>query len=132
MKPYLFDEKLLTGNFSFPQSYVELVSQENIPYLEPWWFLSEYKEDADFWMDEIAKQYPSRKLVPFAKAGSSDDVACFDGSDTSGNPKVFYVHTFASPGWEDHGDVESFDVWLEKTKAESIEKNIEKNIGSGL
>jgi len=125
MKPYLFDEKLLAGNFSFPQSYVELVSQENIPYLEPWWFLSEYKEDADFWMDEIAKQYPSRKLVPFAKAGSSDDVACFDGSDTSGNPKVFYVHTFASPGWEDHGDVESFDVWLEKTKAESIEYKAE-------
>lgn len=125
MKPYLFDEKLLAGNFSFPQSYVELVSQENIPYLEPWWFLSEYKEDADFWMDEIAKQYPSRKLVPFAKAGSSDDVACFDGSDTSGNPKVFYVHTFASPSWEDHGDVESFDVWLEKTKAESIEYKAE-------
>ncbi len=125
MKPYLFDEKLLAGNFSFPQSYVELVSQENIPYLEPWWFLSEYKEDADFWMDEIAKQYPSRKLVPFAKAGSSDDVACFDGSDTSGNPKVFYVHTFASSGWEDHGDVENFDVWLEKTKAESIEYKAE-------
>lgn len=125
MKPYLFDEKLLPENFSFPQSYIEFISQEEVPYLEPWWFLFEYREDADFWIDEIAKQYPSRSLIPFAKAGSTDDVACFDGSDTSGNPKVFYVHTFASTGWEDRGDVENFDAWLEKTKADSAQYKAE-------
>ncbi len=125
MKPYLFDEKLLPENFSFPQSYIEFVSQEDMPYFEPWSFLCKYEKSADFWIGEIAKQYPSRTLVPFAKAGSSDDIACFDGSDTSGNPKVFYVHTFASPGWEDRGDVENFDVWLEKTKAESVQYKAE-------
>ena len=112
-------------NFSFPKSFLKLVSQEEIPYFEPWYFLCKFPDNAIFWIDENAKQYPSGKLVPFAKDERSDDVACFDGSDTSGNPKVFYVHTFASPGWEDHGDVESFDVWLEKTKAESIQYKAE-------
>lgn len=121
MKPYLFDKKLLPEKFSFPQSYIKFVYQEDMPYLEPWSFLCKYEKSANFWLDEIAKQYPSRVLIPFAKAGSSDDIACFDGSDTSGNPKVFYVHTFASPGWEDRGEVENFDVWLEKTRAESAQ-----------
>lgn len=121
MKPYLFDDKLLPQNFSFPQSYIDFVSQEDMPYLEPWSFLCKYEKSAKFWIDEIAKQYPSRKLVPIAKAGSSDDFACFDGSDPSGNPKVFYVHTFASPGWEDHGEIENFDAWLERTKIESTQ-----------
>lgn len=119
MKPYLFDDKLLPESFYFPQSYLAFVSQEDIPYFEPWSFLCKYEVSAKFWIDEIAKQYPTRSLVPFAKAGSTDDVVCFDGSDTSGNPKVFYVHTFASPGWEDRGDIENFDAWLEKTKFDS-------------
>jgi hypothetical protein len=121
MKPYLYDKAVLPENFSFPQSYIEFVSQDEIPYLEPWWFLSEFEEDANFWLNEIKKQYPSRNLVPFAKYDTADDMVCFDGSDTSGNPKVFYVHTFASPGWEDRGEVENFDVWLEKTRAESAQ-----------
>lgn len=125
MKPYLFEDNQLPEKFSFPDSYLNLVSQEEIPYLEPWWFISEFKEDADFWFEEIAKQYPTRKLIPFAKAGSSDDIACFDGSDISGNPKVFYVHTFASPGWEDRGYEENFDAWLEKAKAESAQYKAE-------
>ena len=29
---------------------------------------------------------------------------------------MFYVHMFASPGWEDRGDMERFDAWLEKAK----------------
>lgn len=121
MKPYLFEDKLLPENFSFPQSFLELVSQEEIPYFEPWYLLCKFEKNASFWIDEIVKQYPSRSLIPFAKDESSDDVVCFDGSDTSGNPKVFYVHTFASPRWEDRGEVEGFDAWLEKTKIESAQ-----------
>lgn len=125
MKPYLFEDKLLPETFSFPQSYLEFVSQEEIPYFEPWYFLCEFEKNASFWINEIAKQYPTRSLIPFAKNENSDDVVCFDGSDTSGNPKVFYVHTFASSGWEDHGEEENFDVWLEKTKTESAQYKAE-------
>ncbi|GMR16929.1 MAG: SMI1/KNR4 family protein [Gammaproteobacteria bacterium] len=121
MKHYYFERELLPDNFSFPQTYIEFISHENIPDLEPWWFLCENEEFAKFWMEEIAKQYPSRKLVPFAKIEDTDDVACFDGSDTSGDPKIYYVHTFAAPGWEDRGEVENFATWLEKTEADSAQ-----------
>lgn len=125
MMRYLFERELLPDTFMYPQSYIEFTSQENIPDLEPWWFLCEHEETARFWIEEIAKQYPSRTLIPFAKIEDTDDVACFDGLDTSGNPKVFYVHTFASPGWEDRGAVENFDAWLTKTKVDSAQYKVD-------
>jgi hypothetical protein len=65
------------------------------------------------------KQFPTRTLVPFAKDGGSDDVACFDSADTSGNPKVLCIHSFCSPGWEYRGEASSFAEWLQRTEWEA-------------
>ncbi|MCT8343389.1 hypothetical protein LG003_11140 [Photorhabdus kleinii] len=54
-------------------------------------------------------QYPERQLVPFAKVSYSDDIACFDSSDISGDPKIFFIHAFASTGWEDRRNLNNFD-----------------------
>ena len=76
------------------------------------------------WLEEISNQYPSRKLVPFAKINYSDDIACFDASVNSNDPIVHYVHSYASPGWEDRGSVKNFDEWLKLALKDSeIYKN---------
>jgi hypothetical protein len=46
-------------------------------------------------------------------------VACFDGSDTSNNPKVLHIHSFCSPGWEHRGEANGFSEWLQKTEIEA-------------
>jgi len=46
---------------------------------------------------------------------------CFDGKDISGNPRVFIIHDFASPGWENHSEFKDFLEWLEFAR-EQLEK----------
>lgn len=117
---YLFEDYPLPSGFQFPQTYLHLL-EKSLPDIEPWWWLAPHKDSAIYWADTLRKQFPARMLVPFAKYGGSDDVACFDGADTSGNPKVLYIHSFCSPGWEHRGEVSSFAEWLEQTEREATD-----------
>jgi hypothetical protein len=112
MQRYIFEPELMPNSFRLPTTFLSLVNQERLPTLEPWWFLCIDSEIALFWLDTLRKQYPDRNLIPFAKMSDSDDLACFDGADISGNPKVLYVHAYTSPGWEQRGEVRDFQAWL--------------------
>jgi hypothetical protein len=101
-------------------------SQRIIPDIDPWYFIFEFKESSSFWMIEVKRQYPSRTLVPFAKVNCSDNIVCFDGEDTSGVPKVYYIHTFASVGWEDRGYADNFIEWLKMARLESARYKTEQ------
>lgn len=126
MTHYLYSKEELPEGFKYPLSFLEIVSKKDVLDLDPWWFLYEFEDFAKQWLFEIKKQYPTRKLVPFAKASNTDDIVCFDGSDESGNPKVYFIHTFASPGWEDRGSVYNFDEWLKQAKEESAQYKAER------
>jgi len=117
-KPYLFEDYPLPVGFRFPESYLFLL-EKRPPDIEPWEWLASYKELSISWMNIIKKQFPYRTVIPFAKRDDSDDVSCFDGTDTSGNPKIIFIHTFCSPGSENRGEANNFDDWLEVTKEES-------------
>ena len=123
---YLYAKAELPDDFKYPVAYTDLMSLEVIPDLEPWSFICEFKESASFWMSELKKQYPTRKIVPFAKLNYSDDIACFDGEDISGDPKVYYVHAFASAGWEYRGYTDSFAEWLKIARLESASYKSER------
>lgn len=58
----------------------------------------------------MQKRYPSRSLFPFARDDQSDDVACWEKGKTG---KVILIHDFASPGYENKKEFESFDAWYE-------------------
>ena len=105
--------------FQYPQSFLNVIDEDYLIDLEPWWFLCEFEGYSQQWFDEIKKQYPERNLIPFAKKSDSDDVACFDGHSISGDPNVYYVHAFASPGWADHGAVANFSAWFAAAENES-------------
>lgn len=125
MEKCYFYENRLSNGFKFPKSFLDFVDKDEIPYLEPWYFLCKFKKNADFWLDEAKKQYPNRNLIPFSKDENTDDVSCFDGDDISGNPTVYFVHFFASEGWEDRGSVTNFEEWLKMIQEASKKYLIE-------
>lgn len=116
----------LPNDFKFPQIYLDLISK-GLPDIEPWWWLAPYKDSEIYWANTLHEQFPSRLLVPFAKHGGSDDVTCFDGSDTSSDPKVLHIHAFCSPGWEHKGEANNFTEWLRKAEIEAAEFKAEGN-----
>ena len=112
MDHYFLTENDLPKNFVYPESFVKYIKYDTeVKELEPY-ILFRNKDDTQTFNGVVKEQYPSRVLVPFGKDNYSDDVFCFDGTDISGNPKVYIVHTYASPGWEDRGYVEDFNAWL--------------------
>lgn len=123
---YLFEDDPLLAHFKLPKSYLDLVN-EGLPDIEPWWWLAPHKDSAIYWIDTLRKQFPSRTLIPFAKHGGSDDVACFDGTDASGDPRVLRIHTFCAPGWEQRGEATNFAEWLQMAEAESAEFKAEED-----
>lgn len=123
---YLFDDFERFAGFRFPDSYLDLV-KAGLPDIEPWWWLALYKESSTFWADTLKEQFPYRELIPFAKDGGSDDVACFDGADSSGNPKVLYIHGFCSHGYEWRGEAKDFTEWLRQIEEVSKEFKATEN-----
>ena len=113
---------LTPPGFVLPRAYVALLAEAPLPDLDPWWFLAESPDLAVFWWTTLQEQYPTRRLVPFAKRDDrGDDLAAFDGSDVSGEPRVFYVHAYSTPGWEHRGEAANFVAWLENAKRDSLE-----------
>ncbi|MBT0728539.1 SMI1/KNR4 family protein [Rosenbergiella australiborealis] len=118
-------QNFLYSGFSFPDSFVKYLSQMELEDIEPWWFFCCASNYVDFWCEKVRDIYPERRLIPFANWRYSDDIVCFDGADISGNPKVYYVHAFASAGWEDRGYTDNFDEWLKMARLESAHHKAE-------
>ncbi|WP_426237650.1 hypothetical protein [Pseudomonas sp. TWP3-2] len=99
--------------FSYPNSFIQTISSNPEIDIEPWWFIFFGEGDVNYWHHTLKKLYPKRDLIPFARFNANDDIACFDGNDTSGDPKVVIIHAYASDGWELHGSYENFYAWLD-------------------
>ena len=117
----LFKTAQLPDDFEYPQSFMKFIKDEPLPDLSPWFFLHKREGISEAWFRTIQQQYPSRKLIPFARINNTDDVVCFDASLPSDDPLVHYVHTYASPGWEDRGHVVNFDAWLKAAIADAVQ-----------
>ncbi len=116
----------LYSGFCFPDSFISSVSKIELEDLAPWWFFCSSANYVEFWCKKVRELYPERMLIPFANWRYSDDIVCFDGADTSGEPKVYYVHAFASVGWEDRGYADNFDEWLRVARIESARYKSER------
>jgi hypothetical protein len=97
-----------------------MMSLSEIPHFEPWWFLMEFEGEAREWLDALREDFPEHSLIPFAKYSVYAEVACFDGTDLSGDPAVVFVDLEALPGVVG-GRLANFDEWLEIAKEEAAE-----------
>ena len=113
------DVKLLSTaelpvQFEYPREFLRII-RLGIVDLEPWYML-----DGDHLRKKLAgmsKRYPAKSLVPFAVRKNNDYTACWDGQPG----KVYIVHDFASPGYENRMEFENFYSWLRAAIDDCIE-----------
>ncbi len=118
MKYGLISPEKLPKGFRYPARFTEFCAVSAETDIKPWSIL-ETQDDVEGWLEIVQEWYPTRSLIPFAQHDvTGDDIACFDGNDRTGNPRVHLVHSFASAGWEDRGSVANFDAWISEVVAE--------------
>jgi len=89
----------------YPQEYLDLI-KNNKDGLLPWYLMN--KEQILIRYRGLMTRYPKRELFPFARDDSSDDIACWERNKPE---KVILIHDFASPGYENKLEFETFDKW---------------------
>jgi len=117
-RQFFISEDILYQGFAYPDSYKSFVKGE-LPVLDPWEYLWETNANPRYL--GLKLHYPHRKLVPFACRGHTDDIACFDASELTNEPKVYVIHDFTPPGWEERGMLNNFNEWLDMAKREAQE-----------
>ena len=89
----------------YPSAYLDLVKNGEDEFL-PWYLMD--KDQLLIRYNGMQMRYPDKTLFPFARDDNSDDVACWE----EGKPnKVILIHDFASPGFENKKEFESFEEW---------------------
>lgn len=86
----LYPAAELPRDFVYPPKFREFASTGKYPVIAPWWFV-----DANSKAGRLAYQirtHDGRNLIPFAKVDDGrGDIACFDGDDASGDPRVLML-----------------------------------------
>lgn len=104
----LYTSELLPPGFKYPSKLQEYAATGQYPVIAPWWFA-----DADSKAGKLfysIRQHDGRNLIPFAKVDDSrGDIACFDGDDSSGDPRVLMLVLDESGRSYSYA---SFDQWL--------------------
>ena len=128
MEPFFFRGSILPAGFSLPTTYEQMMVSGEMPSIAPWEFLCmDMARSLSYYGDMLLK-FPNSPLVPFSiisdQSGFWNDgyvvLACFDGSDLSGDSKV-RVYDYERPKispWENMSHP-NFLAWLEDAKKES-------------
>jgi len=99
----------------YPRSFRRLVDQ-GLVHITPWHLLEAEQARVD--LRGLRERYPSRELFPFARRQDNDDVACW--AQGTGE-RVFVIHDFASPGWENEGNFDDVWSWFRAAIEETID-----------
>lgn len=115
MEPNLLKENELPDWFTYPEEFLKIVESELFT-IEPWQILE------GEWLrvrhNGLKERFPSRDLVPFFRCMANDDVACWEKGKSG---KVVIIHDFASSGWEESGEFNTFWDWFRNLIEEFIE-----------
>nr|AAN16074.1 ORF118 [uncultured bacterium] len=107
-------ERLPTG-FRYPVQFLEFANTGSYPDIGAWWFIDAGSKAGEL-MYSI-RLHGGRGLVPFAKVDDGrDDIACFDGEDSTGDPQVFMLVLDDSGRRYSYGN---FAAWLAAAQADA-------------
>lgn len=111
-KVKLYAESVLPLGFRYPEAMHALVGEPK-DFLYPWFFFDPDLDVGRLRL-ELARE---RKLIPFASLELGDgDTACFDASDTSGDPSIIMMITDGS----DRGYAfPNFEAWMAQAHADA-------------
>lgn len=133
---FFYDSPILPIGFRFPDSYLQLAKQPEVPNLFPWEFLFQSMPASLNYYGAMLQKYPDKPLIPFAiindKSGFYNGgyvvLACFDGDATNGDPKV-YFHDYSNPTrveWKERYSLPNFSEWLRTAAEESAQYQAER------
>lgn len=119
-EPNVFEELGLDGVelpewFEYPKPFKRVVRLELVD-LEPWFFMNGARVAER--MKGLKTRYPTRDLVPFARRGDNDDIACWERDK---GETVILIHDFTTAGYEDRGTYPTFWDWFRSVVEEMIE-----------
>lgn len=111
----LLDNSTLNDEFEYPKEFLKIL-ELGFCIKKPW----EITEGEQLLIryNGIRSRYPNRKLIPFAHRKDCDDVACWDAKD---HLKVYLIHDYASPGFEQVAVFPSFWDWFKQMIEDVIE-----------
>jgi hypothetical protein len=98
----------------YPRAFLRVVEQRLV-HVTPWHILD--AEKALERLRGLTSRYPDRALFPFAYRQDNDDVACWAKGT---GEKVFIIHDFASPGFEDEAEFDDVWSWFRAAIEETI------------
>jgi hypothetical protein len=100
--------------FEYPHAFRRVVRLELVD-LEPWFIINGARVEER--MKGLKSRYPARDLVPFARRGDNDDVACWERGR---GEAVIVIHDFTTPGSEQIGTFPTFWDWFRGAIEEMI------------
>ncbi len=111
----LFNIHEVYNNYNYPKEFLKIIELNLVDF--DFWYLMN-KEEVENRIEGLRRRYPKRNLVPFARRDDRDDIACFEVE--KGN-KVEIIHDFASVGYEQRKEYDSFWDWFRDAIEEMIE-----------
>ena len=114
MEPFLAPPNQRPAWLEYPHSFCRLIEQGLI-HLNPWHVME--ATEALVHARRLAELYPERELFPFAYRQDNDDVACWSSGE---GERVFVIHAFASPGWENEAEFSDVWAWFRSAIDETI------------
>ena len=112
----IYDVSKVYQEFNYPKEFLKIV-ELNLVDFDFWYLMS--KEQVEKRIKGLKERYPDRELVPFARRDDSDDIACFD---IKKNSKVQIIHDFASAGYEQRKEYNTFWEWSKEAIQEMIDE----------
>lgn len=116
----IFNINMVYKDYFYPEEYIKIIDL-NLVDMSVWYLME--KEQVEVRINGLRNRYPKRKLIPFAKRDDRDDIACFEVG--KGN-KVQIIHDFASDGYEQRIEYESFWDWFRDAIEEMIQKELDE------
>ena len=105
----------LPYGFVYPDSFMKVTRLE-LTNIEPWHIMN--STEAQLRIKGIRARYPQRALIPFARRGDNDDVACFQMDRCQ---EIQVIHDFAAVGYEQRRTYATFWDWFRDAMEEMIQ-----------
>ncbi|EGA5808943.1 hypothetical protein ACRFH6_001074 [Listeria monocytogenes] len=116
MKKFYIEEDV----FIYPEAYNKLI-ELNLVDFDVWYLIESGQATRRY--HDLKERYPNRKLIPFARRGDNDDIACFEIGKEN---RVQLIHDFTTEGFEQRGEFD--DLWerVESAVKTMVEYNREE------